>query len=213
MISKKSSSGLDLLNLCLADVRDGIGPFLGIYLLSVHHWNLRDIGIVSSIMTVAGVVAQTPAGAYIDKVRNKHRVIGIAALLVGLGTLVIIIEPGFTVVSISQIVVGIAAAFIAPGIAAMTLGLTGYKSFDARVSSGSVSFRERSDAATRRTIHCIKEQCKCVGVYVGLYYCGTTGHGSCCHVLRSIFRERSQTLDADLLFRPSSQGFPLYIKR
>ncbi|MBE9462698.1 hypothetical protein ACFP1I_09325 [Dyadobacter subterraneus] len=38
-----SLRGLDLINFTLADVRDGISPFLGIYLLSSQHWNLKDI--------------------------------------------------------------------------------------------------------------------------------------------------------------------------
>lgn len=100
-ISKNTRKGLDYLNFFLADVRDGIGPFLGIYLLSEHNWNLQDIGIVSSIMTFAGVIAQTPAGAFIDRYKNKIAVIAVAALTVGLGTLIINIKPSFLFVTIS----------------------------------------------------------------------------------------------------------------
>ncbi|HEV7382773.1 MAG TPA: hypothetical protein VGN64_23420 [Dyadobacter sp.] len=66
----RSLRGLDLINFTLADVRDGIGPFLGIYLLSSQHWNLRDIGIATSLATFAGVIVQTPVGAFVDRFKN-----------------------------------------------------------------------------------------------------------------------------------------------
>ena len=128
----RSLRGLDLISFTLADVRDGIGPFLGIYLLSSQHWNLRDIGIATSLATFAGVLVQTPAGAMVDRFKNKKLIIGIASLLVGFGTLLILIKPSQTVVLASQVIVGIAATFIAPSIAAMTLGLVGYGKLEAR---------------------------------------------------------------------------------
>ena len=57
---------LDALNFFLADVRDGLGPYLAIYLLAVQH----GTGLQSARMSVAGiagVLAQTPAGALIDR--------------------------------------------------------------------------------------------------------------------------------------------------
>lgn len=128
----RSLRGLDYINFSLADVRDGIGPFLGIYLLSVHHWNLKDIGIVSSIATFAGVVVQTPAGAFTDRFKNKKVILAIASLLIGFGTLLILIKPSYSVVIASQVIVGIAATFVGPSVAAMTLGLVGYKKLEAR---------------------------------------------------------------------------------
>ncbi|WP_221391570.1 MFS transporter [Dyadobacter sp. NIV53] len=128
----RSLRGLDFINFTLADVRDGIGPFLGIYLLSSQHWNLKDIGLVTSIATFAGVVIQTPAGAFTDRFKNKKIIVGTASLLIGAGTLLILLKPGYTVVVASQVIVGIAATFIAPSIAAMTLGLVGYKKLEQR---------------------------------------------------------------------------------
>ena len=128
----RSLRGLDLISFTLADVRDGIGPFLGIYLLSSQHWNLKDIGIATSLATFAGVIVQTPAGAFVDRFKNKKILIGISSLLVGLGTLLILIEPSHQVVIASQVIVGIAATFIAPSVAAMTLGLVGYKKLEQR---------------------------------------------------------------------------------
>ncbi len=49
-----------------ADVRDGLGPYLAIYLLTVQKWDAASIGVVMSIGGIAGILAQTPAGYFID---------------------------------------------------------------------------------------------------------------------------------------------------
>ena len=51
---------LDALNFFLADVRDGLGPYLAIYLLMVQRWDEASIGLVMSVATLAGLLAQTP---------------------------------------------------------------------------------------------------------------------------------------------------------
>src|ERR1700737_3211701 len=73
---------LDALNFFLADVRDGLGPYLAIYLLTVQKWDEASIGLVMSIATLAGLLAQTPIGALIDATRAKRAVVIGAALLV-----------------------------------------------------------------------------------------------------------------------------------
>ena len=51
--SRRSQCGLDGLNFFLADVRDGVGPFLGIYLLTRFDWSAGQIGLAMSAMTFA----------------------------------------------------------------------------------------------------------------------------------------------------------------
>src|SRR6201986_2704681 len=80
--SNRANRALDAANFFLADVRDGLGPYLAIYLLTVQKWDEAGIGIVMSIATVAGIVAQTPAGALVDATRAKRLVIAAAAVLV-----------------------------------------------------------------------------------------------------------------------------------
>jgi hypothetical protein len=53
---------LDWLNFFLADVKDGLGPFLAIYLLSSQHWDAGKIGVVMMIAGVATVTARAPFG-------------------------------------------------------------------------------------------------------------------------------------------------------
>lgn len=51
---RRNNISLDSVNFFLADVRDGLGPYLAIYLLAVHQWEPASIGLV---MTLAGVAA------------------------------------------------------------------------------------------------------------------------------------------------------------
>ena len=67
---------LDALNFFLADVRDGLGPYLAIYLLTERKWAAAGIGAVMSLAGVAGILARTPAGSIFAP--------GIAALSLGI---------------------------------------------------------------------------------------------------------------------------------
>lgn len=57
---------LDWINFLLADVKDGLGPFLAIYLMSSQHWDASKIGVIMTIGGVATVAARAPAGALVD---------------------------------------------------------------------------------------------------------------------------------------------------
>lgn len=138
LLKFQSLKGLDFTNFFLADVRDGIGPFLGIYLLSTKQWNLSEIGLVISIAGFVGVLAQTPAGALVDKLKNKKAAIVVASLLIGLGTTIILIKPSFFFVTLSQVIVGVAATVVAPALAGITLGLVGYKKLEQRTARNEV---------------------------------------------------------------------------
>jgi MFS family permease len=128
---------LDALNFFLADVRDGLGPYLAIYLLAVrgpsHGWNEATVGLVLTIAGIVGLVAQTPAGSLIDRSRNKPRIVMAAALLVTLSSVSLPLVSGFTVVTITQSIAAVAGAIFAPAISAITLGLVGSKMFAKRV--------------------------------------------------------------------------------
>src|SRR3979411_203805 len=80
---------LDALNFFLADVRDGLGPYLAIYLLTVQRWDEASIGLVMSVATLAGLFAQTPAGALVDATRAKRALVAGAALVVTLSSLLL----------------------------------------------------------------------------------------------------------------------------
>jgi hypothetical protein len=61
--SRRSLVSLDALYVILADVRGGLGPFLAVYLASVHQWDPARIGVAMGVMGFAGLASQAPAGA------------------------------------------------------------------------------------------------------------------------------------------------------
>jgi MFS family permease len=129
---QRNNRSLDGLNFFLADVRDGLGPYLAIYLLAVHKWDPASIGLVMTLAGIAALVTQTPAGALIDRTRSKRLVVIVAALLVTAGCLVLPFIHSFTWVAITQSISAIAGSVFAPAIAAISLGITGPKAFTRR---------------------------------------------------------------------------------
>jgi MFS family permease len=129
----KPTAPLDWMNFFLADVRDGLAPYLAIYLLTVQEWDAASIGVVMSIGGIAGLVAQTPAGALIDATRLKRGIVIGAAVLVTVGSLLLPLLPQFFLVALMQVATGASGAIFPPAIAAITLGVVGPKAFSRRV--------------------------------------------------------------------------------
>lgn len=122
----RSIRALGAVNFFLADVRDGLGPFLGIFLVG-QGWSAAQIGLVMTIGGIAGMLATTPLGALADASRAKRFMVGFCAALVIVASLAILFVPTFAFVTASQIATGIAGAAIGPALAGLTLGLVGQK--------------------------------------------------------------------------------------
>jgi MFS family permease len=129
----RAGRALDAANFFLADVRDGLGPYLAVYLLTEQHWDEARIGIVMSVATIAGILAQTPAGALIDATRAKRMVMVAAAIVVTSASLLLPLFPGFWSVAVSQGVAHAAGVIFPPAIAAISLGVVGHRAFTRRI--------------------------------------------------------------------------------
>ncbi|MBB5049760.1 MFS family permease [Rhodopseudomonas rhenobacensis] len=137
---------LDALNFFLADVRDGLGPYLSIYLLTEQKWDQASIGVVMAVAAIAGIVAQTPAGALIDASKAKRALIVIAAVAVTLASVVLPLITSFAAVAATQAVAAIAGAVFPPAIAAVTLGIVGPRAFARRIGRNE-AFNHAGNAA------------------------------------------------------------------
>lgn len=132
--SRRSLAGLDGLNFLMADVRDGLGPYLSVYLKGSQHWQPGPIGVAMAASSVAAAVFQIPAGLLVDGLKAKRLLVAASGLSVAIGCLLIVCHPKFLAVVAAQILIGGASAIIPPALAALSLGLVGRKKLDARIS-------------------------------------------------------------------------------
>ncbi len=132
--SARSLHGLDGINLLMADVRDGVGPYLSVFLKGGEHWDPGAIGIAMAASSIAAALCQIPAGLLVDGTRAKRLLIVASGLMVALGCLLIVFFPRFLAVVVAQAVLGAASAVIPPAIAALSLGIIGRRLLDARIS-------------------------------------------------------------------------------
>ncbi|MGA8170166.1 MAG: MFS transporter [Methylocystis sp.] len=118
-------SPLDWLNFFLADVRGGLGPYVGIFLLTEQHWNQAEIGVVATVASVVGLALQTPIGAFIDESHRKRAIIIWGAAMLSISAMAVAFAPSFPIVLTAQALMGVAGDVFAPAVAAITLGILG----------------------------------------------------------------------------------------
>jgi MFS family permease len=146
----RANLALDATNFFLADVRDALGPYLAVYLLTERQWDAASIGVVMSVATIAGIVAQTPAGALVDVTRAKRAVMAAAAIVVTAASLLIPWLSSFWLVAASQAAAHAAGVVFGPALAAVTLGIFGHRAFTKRIGRNE-SFNHAGNAFAAAT--------------------------------------------------------------
>jgi MFS family permease len=131
--SRRSLRALDFLAFFLADVKGGVGPFLAVYLQATRHWDSASIGMALAAASLTGVIAQTPAGALVDRLRQKRELVAVAALLIALGCLATLWFWSVPGVMTVQALMGMVEAVFQPALAGISLGLVGYEWLDRRI--------------------------------------------------------------------------------
>jgi MFS family permease len=135
-----SERSLDLLAFFLADVADGLGPFLVIDLTTRREWSATRAGLAMAALLVGTVLSQTFTGAWMDRTRWKRMAITIAAATVAaasVGLYYVESTPGIIGL---QLVTGIAVTVFPPALAAISLGLVGRRRFAARAGRNEAFF-------------------------------------------------------------------------
>jgi hypothetical protein len=120
---------VEWLNFFVADIQTGVGPFLAAY-LAAGGWNPSKVGFTLTFGGLVTVALQTPAGAMIDAARNKRLLVAFNLIVLAFGAVLLIGRLKTTTVFTAQFLIGTSGAFLAPSIAAITLGLVGSQRFD-----------------------------------------------------------------------------------
>src|ERR1700684_1169429 len=123
--------GLDWLNFLLADVQTGVGPFLAIYLAG-YKWNEERVGLALTVGGIAGILAQTPAGALVDRLHSKRALIAAGVAALAIGALLIALAPAYWPVMSAQGLIGAFSSPVIPALRAVSLGIVGHRKFDRR---------------------------------------------------------------------------------
>ena len=114
---------LDWVNFLVADVRGALGPFVVVYLVSEQNWNLATVGLVTTLGGWAGLVMQTPIGAWLDRTNHRRGVLLGALGVLSLGAVIIAFAPRFWPVLIANGMMQVASGVFEPAVAALTVGL------------------------------------------------------------------------------------------
>jgi MFS family permease len=125
----RSLRSLEWLNFFLADVQTGLGPFMAAYLAS-SGWNPGRVGFALTLGGLAAVAMQTPAGAVIDAVHRKRTLLAASLGVLVAGAFLLMWHRSPMTVYSAQVLIGGSGAFLAPTVAAITLGIVGTGAFD-----------------------------------------------------------------------------------
>ena len=128
---------LDAINFLLADVRGAVGPYLNVFLVTQQHWSQSQVGVVTTISGLLGLVVQTPIGAAIDGTRAKRGAIVLALAALSVAAIIIFAWPSFWPVLFANSLMAIVGDVFGPAVAALTLGLYSRKQLARRMGRNS----------------------------------------------------------------------------
>jgi MFS family permease len=128
---------LDAINFSLADVRGAVGPYLNVFLVTQQHWSQSQVGVVTTISGLLGLVFQTPIGAAIDGTRAKRGAIVLALAVLSVAAIIIFAWPSFWPVLFANSLMAIVGDVFGPAVAALTLGLFARKQLARRMGRNS----------------------------------------------------------------------------
>jgi MFS family permease len=128
---------LDAINFLLADVRGAVAPYLNVFLVTQQHWSQSQVGVVTTISGLLGLVVQTPIGAAIDGTRAKRGAIVLALAVLSVAAIIIFAWPSFWPVLFANSLMAIVGDVFGPAVAALTLGLFARKQLARRMGRNS----------------------------------------------------------------------------
>jgi MFS family permease len=124
-----------LVAFCLGELGDGLNIFQGIYLV-LNGWNESSVGAALSLMGLVSLLTTPFAGDWVDKTNIDRRLfLALASIITGLSaSAILLVHTGQNVdhllIYATKTVEGLAASFIMPCLAALTLANFGPRHFD-----------------------------------------------------------------------------------
>jgi MFS family permease len=130
--SGSSLHALDIVNLFLAGMQSGFGPYVAVF-LAAQNWTQQNIGFVLTAGGLAGLMSQIPGGELLDSIRSKQAAVALGAMTVAAGALIIALWPNLPSVLAALVLQAITGGFLGLAIAAISLGLVGHAALGERL--------------------------------------------------------------------------------
>lgn len=126
---RHSLRAVEACNFFLADVQTGLGPFVAAY-LAAQGWAPDHVGRALTTAGIVTVLLQSPAGWLVDRAHQKRAILIAGTLVLALGALLLAASSAAPAVCGAQVLIGAAGPFLAPTLAAITMGIVGVRLFD-----------------------------------------------------------------------------------
>lgn len=124
-----ATTHLAIINVFVGDIQGGLGPFLATWLAEVAHWGPGQIGAVTTVVGLATLVLNGPAGALVDRSRSPRLLVAAACVAILVGTLLLLPARSFWAVLSAQFLAAAGGVLVIPALAGLTLGIVGKAAF------------------------------------------------------------------------------------
>jgi MFS family permease len=129
---RSAGRALDWLNLFVANIQTGFGPFIAVY-LTTQGWTQTSIGVALSVGTVTSMASQVPAGALVDATSRKSLAAAFSILAFTLAALMFALWPVPIAVYLAEVLHGFSSCTLGPAIAALSMAVAGRAAFGLRL--------------------------------------------------------------------------------
>jgi MFS family permease len=123
---------LDWLNFFIANLQTGFGPFIAVYLTG-DKWTQGEIGVALSVNAAVTMLAQLPAGAFVDWLPQKRLAAAIGLCAVAISAVLLALFPTKLPVMLAQALHGFSSCVLFPAVAAITLNRVGRAAYAERL--------------------------------------------------------------------------------
>ena len=123
------SAHLAAINFFIGDIQGGLGPFLSTWLSLELHWTPAQIGAVSTVVGLASLLLNAPAGALADHSGRPKTLLCLACGAILAGTLLMPVFHTFAGVLSTQFLTAAGGTLVAPAMTSLTLGIVGKQAF------------------------------------------------------------------------------------
>jgi len=120
---------LAAINFFIGDIQGGLGPFLSTWLTQSLQWAPAQVGLVSTIVGLATLFLNAPAGALADRSGRPRWLLCIACSAILAGTLLIPIFCSFAGILSAQFLAAAGGTLVVPAMTSLTLGIVGKTDF------------------------------------------------------------------------------------